>query len=107
MRDLKLRVDDYEVVDAEDASTLIFVDKPTRNGEHPTMKPIALCAKAISNSSRKNDIVLDLFGGSGSTLIAAEQIGRSCRTMELDPRYAQVILNRYKEFTGQDPVKIN
>lgn len=107
LRDLKLRVDNYEVVDAEDASTLIFMDKPTRNGEHPTMKPIALCAKAISNSSRKNDIVLDLFGGSGSTLIAAEQIGRSCRTMELDPRYAQVILNRYKEFTGQDPVKIN
>lgn len=107
LRDLKLRVDNYEVVDAEDASTLIFVDKPTRNGEHPTMKPIALCAKAISNSSRKDDIVLDLFGGSGSTLIAAEQIGRSCCTMELDPRYAQVILNRYKEFTGKDPVKLN
>ena len=107
LRDLKLRVDNYEVVDAEDASTLIFVDKPTRNGEHPTMKPIALCAKAISNSSRKDDIVLDLFGGSGSTLIAAEQIGRSCCTMELDPRYAQVILNRFKEFTGKDPVKLN
>lgn len=101
-----VKVQDFEVIDTEDASTVWYVDKPTRNGEHPTMKPVALCAKAILNSSKEGQRVLDLFGGSGSTLIAAEQTGRCCYTMELDPRYADVIIRRYEEFTGNKAIKI-
>ena len=71
------------------------------------MKPIALCSKAIENSSKKEDIVLDLFGGSGSTLIASEQLDRHCYTMELDPKYVDVIIQRWEKFTGQKAVKIN
>lgn len=78
-----------------------------KNGLHPTMKPIALCSKAIENSSKKEDIVLDLFGGSGSTLIACEQLGRNCYTMELDPKYVDVIIQRWENFTGQKAVKLN
>lgn len=66
------------------------------------MKPIELVAKAIQNSSCKGDIVLDLFGGSGSTLIAADQTGRTCHAMELDPKYCDVIVKRYIEHTGTD-----
>ncbi|WP_425057889.1 site-specific DNA-methyltransferase [Sporomusa carbonis] len=71
------------------------IARPKRSDEHPTMKPIALVARAIQNSSRAGDIVLDLFGGSGSTPIAAEQTGRICYTMELDPKYCDVIVKRY------------
>lgn len=81
-------------------------EKPLRNGEHPTMKPIPLCARAIQNSSRPDEIVLDSFGGSGSTLMAAEQTGRFCCTMELDPVYVDVIIRRWQEYTGQKAVKI-
>lgn len=76
-------------------------DKPSRNGEHPTMKPIDLIGYPIKNSSKKGDVVLDLFGGSGSTLIACEQLGRRCMTMELDEKYASVILKRWEELTGE------
>jgi len=69
-------------------------DKPQRNGEHPTMKPILLVAKAINNSSKKNDLVLDLFLGSGSTMVASHQLNRKCYGMELDPKYCQVIVDR-------------
>lgn len=82
-------------------------EKPLRNGEHPTMKPIPLCARAIQNSSRPDEVVLDSFGGSGSTLMAAEQTGRSCRTMELDPVYVDVIIRRWEEYTGQKAVKLS
>lgn len=68
---------------------------------HSTEKPVALSSKAIKNSSKQNDIILDLFGGSGSTLIACEQSNRSCYMMELDPRYCDVIRKRYAEFTGK------
>lgn len=81
-------------------------EKPVRNGEHPTMKPIPLCARAIQNSSRPDEIVLDSFGGSGSTLMAAEQTGRTCCTMELDPVYVDVIIRRWEEYTGQKAVKL-
>ena len=64
------------------------------------MKPITLCARAIINSCPKNGNVLDLFGGSGSTLIACEQVDRTCFTMELDPIYATVIINRFEAMTG-------
>lgn len=98
---LTLKVNDYAVVDTEDASTLIYVDKPRKNGDHPTMKPIALCARCIKNSSRHADAVLDLFGGSGSTLIACEELNRACYMMELDPKFCDVIIRRWEEFTGK------
>jgi DNA modification methylase len=82
-------------------STIWQIDRPMANREHPTMKPVALCAKAIENSSKAGDIVLDLFGGSGSTLIACEQLNRTCYTMELDPKYCDVIVRRWENFTGR------
>jgi DNA modification methylase len=88
-------------------STVWNFDKPLRNGEHPTMKPIELVAKAIQNSSEKNDIVLDVCGGSGSTLIAAEQTGRICYMSELDPKYCDVIKQRFYKYTGIEPVLLN
>lgn len=77
------------------------IPRPRRSEEHPTMKPIELCAQAIVNSSNEGDIVLDLFLGSGSTLIAAEQTERICYGMELDPRYVDVIRKRYATFIGK------
>jgi site-specific DNA-methyltransferase (adenine-specific) len=82
-------------------TTLINYDKPSRNADHPTMKPVGLCAYFIQNSSKEGDIVLDLFGGSGSTLIACEQSRRSCYTMEMDPKYCDVIVRRFEEQTEQ------
>jgi DNA modification methylase len=78
-------------------TTVILDNKPNRSPEHPTMKPITLCAKLIYNSSHEGDIVLDPFGGSGSTLIAADQLNRSCYMLELEPKYCDVIVKRYKE----------
>ena len=96
-------VPSFEVLQSGDdsLSTVWRFEKPLRNGEHPTMKPIGLCARAIQNSSRLGEIVADFFGGSGSTLMAAEQTDRVCFTMELDPVYCDVIVRRWKEFTGQ------
>lgn len=87
--------------------TVISEDRPARNAEHPTMKPVKLVAYLIRNSSRPGENVIDIFGGSGSTLIAAEQTGRTCYTAELDPRYADVIIDRWEKFTGQKAVKLN
>ena len=70
------------------------------------MKPIPLVAKAIKNSSKKNDVVLDLFGGSGSTLIACEQLNRKCYMAELDEHYCDVIIQRWENFTGKEAVLI-
>ena len=81
-------------------STIWKFDKPKKNGEHPTMKPIPLLAYPIMNSSMTNCIVLDPFGGSGSTLIACEQTGRFCRTIELDEKFCDVIVSRYIEQVG-------
>lgn len=78
------------------------IDRPTKSEEHPTMKPIELCARAVRNSSNKNDIVLDLFLGSGSTLIACEQTDRTCYGMELDPKYTDVIRKRWAKFVYPD-----
>lgn len=83
-------------------TTIWPFDRPSRSAEHPTMKPIGIPANAIQNSSRAGDIVLDLFGGSGSTLIAAEQTGRICYTSELDPVYCDVIVARYIAQAGDD-----
>ena len=84
-----------------DQGDVWFFDKPTRNDLHPTMKPVALVERAIRNSSKNRDIVLDPFGGSGTTLIAAERTGRRACLIELDPKYADVIVQRWQEQTGQ------
>lgn len=80
-------------------TTVLNFERPSRSTEHPTMKPINICSYLIKNSSKKDDIVLDLFGGSGSTLIACEQLGRICYMSEVDPRYVDVIRKRYWKFT--------
>ena len=81
-------------------STIWEFDKPKKNGDHPTMKPIPLLAYPIMNSSMSNTVVLDPFGGSGSTLIACEQTDRICRTIELDEKFCDVIVKRYIEQVG-------
>lgn len=81
-------------------STLWRIDKPNANRLHPTMKPVSLVEMALQNSSKAGDVVLDLFGGSGSTLIACEKNARNARLMELDPKYCDVIIKRWQEFTG-------
>ena len=100
-----LKAPSVEVLDIDDVSTLMFVDKPKANRQHPTMKPITLVAKCIKNSSKRNEIILDLFGGSGSTLIACEKLGRKCRIMEFDPKYCDVIIERWEKETGKQAVK--
>ena len=87
-------------------TTVLREDKPSRNSDHPTMKPIRLIGRLIANSTRKGETVLDTFGGSGSTLVAAEQLGRICYIMELDPRYVDVIIKRWEEYTGEKAVLI-
>lgn len=87
-------------------TTVIHEVKPVRSELHPTMKPIKLIARLIRNSSRKGETVLDVFGGSGSTMIACEQLGRINRTVELDPYYCDVIIQRWEKATGQKAVKI-
>lgn len=87
-------------------TTLLVFDRPTRNAEHPTMKPIPLFAYQMCNSTKPGDLVLDSFGGSGTTLIAAEQMRRRSRLMELDPHYCDVIIARWEKFTGLKAEKI-
>ena len=72
---------------------------------HPTQKPLEICGRAIRNSSQRGEIILDLFGGSGSTLISAEKEGRTAYLMELDPKYVDVIVKRWEAFTGRTAVK--
>jgi len=82
------------------------IARPKKSDEHPTMKPIELVARALTNSSEPGDTVLDLFGGSGTTLMAAEQTKRKCRMMELDPKYVDVIIDRWEKFTGKKAKKV-
>lgn len=89
-----------------EAVSVIHEDKPTKNDLHPTMKPIKLCGKLICNSTRAEENVLDLFGGSGSTLIACEQLNRKCYMMEYDPKYVDVIIDRWEQLTGQKAKKL-
>ena len=86
---------------------VIRENKPLKNDLHPTMKPVRLIAKLIINSSDRGDVVLDLFGGSGTTLVAAEQLGRKAYLMELDPRYVDVIIDRWEKLTGEKAVLLN
>lgn len=83
-----------------DLSTVLNYDRPTRSLEHPTMKPLDLLGYLIQEGSKKGDLCVDLFGGSGSTLIACEEAGRACYTAEIDPRYADVIVKRYLKWKG-------
>jgi len=85
---------------ARDQGDVWFFDKPAKNDLHPTMKPVALVERAIRNSSKSRDIVLDPFGGSGTTMIAAERSGRRARLVELDPKYVDVIVQRWQNETG-------
>lgn len=87
-------------------STVINENKPARNADHPTMKPLKLLARLIRNSSKPGQIVLDTFGGSGSTLITCEQMDRVCFTAELDPVYCDVILTRWENLTGKKAVRL-
>jgi len=82
-------------------TTILDEDRPNKSEEHPTMKPVKLMARFIQNSSKPKELVLDLFGGSGSTLIASEQTGRTCNIMELDPLYVDVIIERWENLTKE------
>jgi len=88
-------------------TTVIEFDRPLRNGEHPTMKPIGLFAYQIENSSKIGDIVIDAFGGSGTTMVACQQLKRKARVIEYDPKYCQVIIDRMKKLDPSLTIKIN
>lgn len=88
-------------------TTVLNFDKPSRNAEHPTMKPVELFAYQITNNTKGEDIVFDNFLGSGTTLIASQKTGRICYGMELDPKYIDVIVQRYVDYTGNENIKLN
>ena len=88
-------------------TTVLDFDRPQRNDIHPTMKPIGLFDYLIQNSSRRGELVLDTFGGSGTAIMACEQDDRTCYTMELDPRYVDAIIDRWQTFTGEKAVLLN
>ena len=96
-----------EIYAEEIATDVIRESKPNVSELHPTMKPLKLIARQIRNSSREGEKVLDLFGGSGTTLIACEQMNRQCFMMEFDPHYADVIVDRWEKLTGLEALKIN
>lgn len=88
-------------------TTLLYCDRPKKSAEHPTMKPIVLFDRLMKNSSTVDSIVLDLFGGSGTSIMAAEQNGRICYMMEFDPRFVDVIIDRWQKFTGETAVLLD
>lgn len=106
---VSFKVPSYEVVNnvSDDLTTLWRIDRPQRSSDHPTKKPIKLVARALINSSMKDDIILDLFGGSGSTLISAEQLDRVAYLMELDPKYVDVIIKRFVNYKLENDERIN
>ena len=95
------------VLTEKQASTVLEFDKPSRSEEHPTMKPVKLFAYLVRNSSRPGDLVLDPFAGSGTTVIACEQLKRRAAVMELDPHYASVIVERWERLTGKTAVRVD
>jgi DNA modification methylase len=107
-KSIVLKAPSYEMVESigEEASTIWRIDKPNRNGIHPTMKPVPIPARALINSSKPQETVLDPFGGGGSTLMAAEETGRLCCTMEYDPIYCDAIVERYETHTGKKAKRI-
>ena len=96
-----------EIYSDKQSTTIINEERPGVSEEHPTMKPVKLIARQVKNSSRIDEKVLDLFGGSGTTLITCEQLKRNCYMMEYDPHYIDVIIQRWENFTGKKAVKIN
>jgi site-specific DNA-methyltransferase (adenine-specific) len=86
-------------------TTILEFARPKRNADHPTMKPVELVQYCLQNSSNADDLIADPFGGSGTTLIAAETLGRAAALIELDPRYCDVIVRRWEDFTGQKAVR--
>lgn len=90
----------------KEETTILRENKPAASELHPTMKPIRLMARLIANSTKRDDVVLDPFGGSGSTLMACEQLGRVCRTVELSERYASAIVDRWEKYTGLKAKKV-
>jgi DNA modification methylase len=93
-----------EIFSDKVSTTVINEDKPMRSAEHPTMKPLKLLERLIKNSSRPGELVLDTFGGSGSTMMTCEQLNRTCYMMEIDPAYCDVIVKRWENLTGQKAV---
>lgn len=96
-----------DLLEEKISTTVIREDKPLKNTDHPTMKPIKLLARQVKNSTKQGELVLDLFGGSGSTLITCEQLNRRCNMMEYDPHYADVIIKRWETLTGKKAELIN
>jgi DNA modification methylase len=89
-----------------DVQTSVFaVPRPKASPDHPTSKPVALVAAMLANSTRPGEVVLDPFGGSGSTLVACEQLGRAARLLELDPRYGDVVVRRWEALTGGTAIR--
>lgn len=88
----------------EQPTSILYHDKPKRSALHPTMKPVGLWERLMKNSARPKDIVIDGFGGSGTTMVAADRLGMVARLMELDPRFVDVICVRYFMLTGRVPV---
>jgi len=103
---LKGKIESGEVIRHKQRIDIWRHNKPSASIEHPTMKPVALCQEAIINSSKENNIVLDLFLGSGSTLIAAEKTGRICYGCEIDPKYIDVIIKRWEDYTNKKAEKV-
>jgi DNA modification methylase len=89
---------------ARDQGDVWFIKRPNANDVHPTMKPVELVERAIRNSSKTRDTILDTFAGSGTTLIACEKSGRQARVLEIDPRYCDVICRRFMEFSGKPAI---
>ena len=96
-----------EIYSDKQSTTIINEERPGISEEHPTMKPVKLIARQVKNSSRIEEKVLDLFGGSGTTLITCEQLNRKCYMMEYDPHYVDVIIQRWENFTGEKAIKLN
>ena len=99
--------DSHEFYGGRKQSNVWKFDKPQRNGKHPTMKPIPLVGKAINNSSKEKDLILDLFIGSGTTMVASHQLNRKCYGIELDPKYCQVIIDRMRKLDPSLIIKKN
>ena len=97
----------HDLLDEKIPATVIRESKPSKSAEHPTMKPLRFMARLIANSTLPDQTVLDLFGGSGSTLMACEQLHRKCCTLELDPKFCDVIVQRWETFTGEKAELVN
>ena len=106
MKAAEMRALLYKIFEQHIPTTVINCQKPNKDEDHPTMKPVRLFGYQMANSSRPGDIILDTFGGSGTTIVAAEQLGRKARLMELDPHYCDVIIARWEKLTGQKAVKL-